>query len=177
MEGISPRPLYVVQTPPRWPLPNLHELWSYRDLLLILCWRELKLRYRQTFLGVIWVVLQPLLAAGVLAVVFSALIGSRSAVPYPLLVFTGVVLWSYFGNAVQRAGSSVVLDAKLITRVYFPRVLVPMASVAAALIDFVVALGVLAVLLAVYRYPVHANIVFLPFWIVLGSAAAVGVSL
>ncbi len=153
------------------------EVWRYRDLFLVLCWRELKLRYRQTALGVIWVILQPLLSSILLALIFSRLVGTRTAIPYVLIVFTGMVMWQFFGSAVQRASSSVVMDANLITKVYFPRMIVPLSGIGAALIDFLVSLVVLVVLLAAYRVMPSWRLLAFPAFVLLAAVAAIGVSL
>jgi lipopolysaccharide transport system permease protein len=170
-------PAYVVEPPRAWRFPNLREVWQYRDLLLILVWRELKLRYRQTALGVVWVVLQPLLASLLLAVIFRTVTNRSTAVPYILIIFTGVILWNYFGGAVQRSGGSLVLEARLVTKVYFPRILVPLSAVGAAIVDFAVSLVILAVLLAVYRTGAGWRMLLFPAFVLLATAAAVGVSL
>lgn len=178
MDTVDPaEPLYVVEPPRAWRLPDLQEVWRYRDLFLVLCWRELKLRYRQTALGVIWVILQPLLSSLLLAVIFSRVIGVKSTIPYVLVVFTGMVMWQLFGSGVQRASSSVVMDANLISKVYFPRMIVPLSGIGAALVDFFVSLGVLVVLLAGYRIVPTWRVVTFPAFVVLATAAAIGVSL
>jgi lipopolysaccharide transport system permease protein len=178
LDTVDPaQPLYVVEPPRAWRIPDLQEVWRYRDLFLVLCWRELKLRYRQTALGVIWVILQPLLSSVLLAVIFSRLVGTRTAIPYVLIVFTGVVIWQFFGSAVQRASSSVVMDANLISKVYFPRMIVPLSGIGAALIDFLVSLVVLVVLLAAYRVMPSWRMLAFPAFVVLAAVAAIGVSL
>lgn len=171
------QPLYVVEPPRAWRIPDLQEVWRYRDLFVVLCWRELKLRYRQTALGVIWVILQPLLSSVLLAVIFSKLVGTSSTIPYVLIVFTGMVMWQFFGSAVQRASSSVVMDANLISKVYFPRMIVPLSGIGGALIDFLVSLVVMVVLLAAYRVMPSWRLLVFPAFVFLAAVAAIGVSL
>ena len=178
LDTVDPaEPLYVVEPPRAWRFPDLQEVWRYRDLFLVLCWRELKLRYRQTALGVIWVILQPLLSSLLLAVIFSRLVGAQTALPYVLVVFTGMVMWQFFGSGVQRASSSVVMEANLISKVYFPRMIVPLSGIGAALIDFLVSLAVLVVLLVGYRVMPTWRLLVFPAFVVLAAVAAIGVSL
>ena len=134
-----------------WSAINPRELWAFRDVLVMLALRDIKLRYKQTALGVVWVVLQPLVAGAIFAVIFGHFArlpsGGR---PYVLFVFAGLLGWNLFAGILQRAGNSLVAEAKLITKVYFPRLLIPCAAAAAALVDFCVSLVVMACLLAVY---------------------------
>ncbi len=161
-----------------WSALDLRELWRFRDLFLILAGRDVKLRYRQTALGVIWVILQPLLAALIFAVVFGRLANLPSdGVPYLLFVYVGLLPWNFFSGALQRAGNSLISDSKLISKVYFPRIIVPIASTGAVLIDFLVAAGVLVVLLAVYRVAPTWNLLALPALLALLLVISVGISL
>ena len=161
-----------------WAALNLRELWHYRDLLTILAQRDVKLRYKQTLLGVAWVVLQPLVASLIFAVIFGLFARLPSdGVPYLLFVFTGMLPWNYFSGALQRAGNSLIGDARLISKVYFPRLIIPLASTFAVLIDFLVSLAVFFVLMFFYRYGLSWQIVALPFFLLLTTLCAVGVSL
>lgn len=161
-----------------WSALNLRELWTYRDLLMILAGRDVKLRYKQTGLGVTWVILQPLVAALIFTVMFGRFAKLPSdGHPYILFVFSGVLVWNYFAAVLQRAGNSLLTDARLITKVYFPRLAIPLASTFSALIDLCVALVVLAGLMAVYGIVPTWRIVFLPAFIGLTAMTATGVSL
>ncbi|HUP59023.1 MAG TPA: ABC transporter permease [Thermoanaerobaculia bacterium] len=171
------RPSFVVRPASGWRLPNARELWPYRDLLLVLAWRDLKLRYSQAVIGVAWVVLQPLLGATILVLIFGRFVGGSGDRPYVLIVFAGFVFWLFFSGAVQRASSSIVLDAKLITKVYFPRVIIPLASIVAALIDLLIGLAVVAVLMAYHGVVPGWQLAALPLLVVLGVAMAMGVGL
>lgn len=161
-----------------WSALNLRELWTYRDLLMILAGRDVKLRYKQTALGIAWVILQPLVAALIFAVMFGRFARLPSdGHPYLAFVFTGVVIWNYFAAILQRAGNSLITDQRLITKVYFPRLAIPFASTFSAAIDLLVSLGVLAVILMIYGIAPTWRLVAFPFFIVLTAVAATGVSL
>lgn len=161
-----------------WATLELSELWAFRDLLLILTMRDIKLRYKQTALGVIWVILQPLIAALIFAVIFGRLAELPSAgAPYLLFVFAGLLPWNLFAGALQRAGNSLVSDSRLISKVYFPRMSIPIASSAAVLVDFAVALVVMFGLIAFYGYPLTPNMLALPLFVLLALLISVGVSL
>ena len=156
----------------------MRELWRFRDLLLILAERDVKLRYKQTALGLIWVILQPTAGAVIFAAVFGRLIGVPSeGVPYLLFVYAGMLPWTLFAGVVQRAGGSLIADSRLISKVYFPRLIVPLASAGAVLVDFLVALAFMAVLLLVYACPVTWNVLALPALVALLLLIAVGVAL
>ena len=145
------RPTVTIEPTRGWSALNLRELWTYRDLLMILAGRDVKLRYKQTGLGVTWVILQPLVAALIFTVMFGRFAKLPSdGHPYIVFVFTGVLIWNYFAQVLQRAGNSLITDARLITKVYFPRLAIPLASTFSALIDLLVALVVLGVLMIAY---------------------------
>lgn len=172
------RPRLIIEPTRGWARLNLRELWLYRDLLWLLALRDVQLRYKQTVLGIAWVILQPLVAAGIFAVIFGAFAKLPSdGTPYLLFVFCGLLPWNLFAGAVQRAGNSLVGNANLISKVYFPRLIIPLASVFAVLIDLGVALGVMALLMIVYQVPVTAQILALPFFLALALIAALGISL
>jgi lipopolysaccharide transport system permease protein len=162
----------------RWAALDLSDLWRFRDLLLILMMRDVKLRYKQTALGIVWVVLQPLIAALIFAVIFGRFAGMPSGnVPYLLFVFAGLLPWNLFSGALQRAGNSLVGDSKLISKVYFPRMVIPIAGTMSVLVDFAVAFIVMVGLLIVQSWPLTANILLLPVFIAITLLIAVGVSL
>jgi len=162
----------------RWAALELREIWHFRDLLILLMMRDVKLRYKQTALGIVWVVLQPLIASLIFAVIFGRFANLPSnGIPYLLFVFAGMLPWNLFAGALQRAGNSLVGDSKLISKVYFPRMVIPIASSAAVLVDFVVALVVMFGLLLVERWPLTLNILALPFLLVILLLISVGVSL
>jgi lipopolysaccharide transport system permease protein len=145
---------------------------------MILAGRDIKLRYKQTVLGVVWVVLQPLVAALIFAVMFGRFAKLPSdGHPYLLFVFAGVVIWNYFAAVLQRGGNSLLADSRLITKVYFPRLIVPLASTFSAMIDLAVSLTVLGVLLMIYGVMPTWRLLTLPLFIGLAALTATGVSL
>lgn len=178
MPAAAPLPRVRIRPAQGWSALRLGELWEFRDVLLMLAWRDIKLRYKQTALGIVWVILQPLLAGAIFAVIFGRFAqlpsGGR---PYVLFVFAGLLGWNLFANVVQRAGNSLVAEARLITKVYFPRLLVPCASAVAALVDFGVSLLVMIALLAWHGVWPGMGLLLLPVVIALTLAFAVGVSL
>ncbi|HZJ00719.1 MAG TPA: ABC transporter permease [Gemmatimonadaceae bacterium] len=172
------RPTVVIEPTRGWAALNIRELWTYRDLLMILAGRDVRLRYKQTALGVTWVVLQPLVAALIFSVMFGRFAKLPSnGQPYLLFVFSGVVVWNYFAAVLQRAGNSLITDQRLITKVYFPRLAIPLASTFSALIDLVVALLLLGVFMAFYGIAPTWRLVTLPLFIGLAALTATGVSL
>lgn len=147
-------------------------------MLVMLAARDIKLRYKQTALGIVWVVLQPLVAGLIFAVIFGRFAGLPSGGhPYLLFVFAGLLVWHLFAGVLQRAGNSLVAEAKLISKVYFPRLLIPCAAAAAALVDYAVSLGVMAVLLAWHGVWPGWWLALLPVVTLLTLALAVGISL
>lgn len=148
MSDAATRPHIRIRPARGWLGLPWGELWEFRDVLLMLALRDIKLRYKQTALGVVWVVLQPLLAGLLFALIFGRFLRLPSdGAPYLLFVFSGLTGWQLFAGIVQRASGSLVNEARLITKVYFPRILVPLASAAAVLLDFAVACAVMALLL------------------------------
>jgi lipopolysaccharide transport system permease protein len=149
----STRPQPVVIRPPkRWVGFGLRELWRFRELLVFLAWRDLKVRYKQTFLGVVWAVLQPLLYTLVATLLFKRLLGVYSVGPYELLVLSGFVFWLPFANAVTLASNSLIGNASLVTKIYFPRLLAPLGTIAASVVDLALSTGVLLLFMAAYGY-------------------------
>lgn len=168
----------VIRPPARWAGLELRELWRYRELLFFFAWRDLKVRYKQTFLGIAWAVLQPILYMVVFTLFFGRLAHLYSeGKPYALLVLSGFVVWLFFGNSVQLASNSLVGSASLVTKVYFPRLLAPLAPVISGLVDLVLSFGVLLLVMAAYGYYLapHRLWVLVPFLLLaVGTAAGVG---
>jgi lipopolysaccharide transport system permease protein len=161
-----------------WVGLNLRELWEFRDLLNILAMRDVKLRYKQTAIGVIWVILQPLVTALIFTIIFGGFARLPSdGKPYILFVFAGLLPWQLFSSSLSRAGGSVVGSANMISKVYFPRLLVPLASIGAVLIDFTVSFFVLIGLMIFYQTSPTWNLLCLPFFLLLTLLTAIGVSL
>jgi lipopolysaccharide transport system permease protein len=171
-------PTVIIKPTKGWAALNLRELWRYRDLLSILIGRDIKLRYKQTALGIAWVVLQPLIAALIFAAIFGRLAKLPSdGAPYLLFVFCGLTAWNYFSQALQRAGNSLVSNAQLVSKIYFPRLLIPLAHTLAVLVDFVVMLLVLFVMMAIYHVAPSIRILALPVFLLLATLTATGVAL
>lgn len=170
-------PVFVVDASEAWGSQQLSEVWRYRELLYFLVWRNVKARYKQTALGVMWVVLQPLLMAALLSVIFGVFAGvPATGLPYPLLVFAALLPWQLFAHALA-SSHSLVTDQQLISKVYFPRLLVPVAAVLAGALDFLITLVVLFVLLLLFGVPLTSSVLWLPGFILLALGASVGVAL
>ena len=147
------RPVVVIERRESGAI-DLPELWAYRELLFFLAWRDIQVRYKQTLLGVLWALIQPLASMAIFSVFFGRIAGfAVTGAPYILYAYTGFVLWTFVSNAVTTASNSLVGSAYLVTKVYFPRILIPMAATAAAVVDFLLGLLPLAVMLWWYRIP------------------------
>jgi len=150
---VAALPVTVVEPRAGWKTLNLREIWQFREVLYFLTWRDVKIRYKQSLLGIAWAIIQPLMLMVVFTIVFRKKADVASdGLPYPLFSFSGLVLWSFFATAISQAGNSVVASQALITKVYFPRLSIPFASVGAALFDFVVAFAVLVMMIAGYFF-------------------------
>jgi lipopolysaccharide transport system permease protein len=157
---------------------NLGELWHYRDLLYFLTWRDIAVRYKQTALGVLWAILQPFLSMVVFTIFLGRLAGVPSdGVPYPIFSYLGLLPWMYFSGAVTRSGASVVGSAHLLTRVYFPRVLVPLSATLSALVDFAIAFAVLVGLMGWYGIRPAPSVVLLVPLAAMTAVAATGIGM
>ncbi len=161
-----------------WVSLKLGELWEYRELLYFLTWRDLKVRYKQTFLGVLWAIIQPFFTMVVFSLFFGRLAKMPSdGVPYPIFTFTALVPWTLFTNGLAQASNSLVNSANLITKVYFPRLAIPVASVLVGTVDFVLAFAILFCMMLYYGLIPTANIVWLPLFLLLVLATSLGVAL
>jgi len=178
MQPSAAKPTLRIRPTKGWAALNLRELWNYRDLLWILVERNIKVIYKQTALGMTWVALQPLIAAITLAVVFGRIAKLPSdGVPYLLFVFCGMTGWRYFSETAQRSNSSLVNNAQLVSKVYFPRMLIPLSHTFSALVDFALMLVMLFVFMAVYRVPPTLRLAAIPVFLFLTAMTATGVSL
>lgn len=161
--GAAGQPPIVIEPGRPWTALDLRAPWEYRELLYFLTVRDIKLRYRQTFLGVAWAVLQPVAAMLVFSLFLGRVAGvTSSGVPYPLFAFLGLVPWMFFSNAVSGASNSLITSSNLITKVYFPRVIIPAAAVLAGLVDFSVSFVVLLALLVYYGIPLTGGVLLVP---------------
>ena len=157
---------------------DLKGVWEYRELLYFLVWRDVKVRYKQTAIGVAWVVLQPLLTMMVFTVIFSYLVRIPSdGLPYPLFVFAALLPWTYFNQALTRGGAGLVSNANLITKVYFPRLIVPLSAAVTPLVDFLLSLAILLGLMVWYGVAPTWGVLALPLFMLLALATALAVAL
>jgi lipopolysaccharide transport system permease protein len=167
-----------IQPSSGWGSLNLGELWAHRELVYFLTWRDIKVRYKQTALGAIWAILQPLMTMAVFALFFGRLARLPSdGVPYPLFAFTALVPWMFFSNGLTQASNSLVHNANLLTKVYFPRLAIPISTVIAGTLDFVLSFVVLLALVLYYGVTPTANVVWLPLFAVLALITSLGVGL
>lgn len=157
---------------------DLRGLWNYRELLYFLTWRDIKVRYKQTFIGAAWAIVQPLFTMVVFTVFFGILIGVPSdGVPYPLFCYAGLLPWMFFSNAVSNSSNSLIVNSNLISKVYFPRITVPAAAVAAGLMDLVIASVILLGLVFYYDLRLTWSILLLPVFILLTMLLALGMGI
>ena len=170
--------LTIIEPKKGWVPIDVREIWDYRELLYFLTKRDIKVRYKQTILGGLWAVIQPAFTMIVFTLFFGRLAKVPSdGLPYPIFVYAGLLPWTYFANAVSSSGNSLVGSANLITKVYFPRLMVPASAALAGLLDFFIALFVLAVLMVYYQFLPGAGILLFPFLVALTFLCAVGVGL
>jgi lipopolysaccharide transport system permease protein len=152
------------------------DIWHYRELFYILAWRDVKVRYKQAVLGVAWSVIRPLLTMIIFTIVFGkvANLASESDVPYAILVFAGLLPWQFFANALGETSGSLVANSNLISKVYFPRVIIPSSTVVTTLIDFAISFVLLLLIMLFYQYVPSWKIIFMPFFLLLCTALALG---
>jgi len=155
------------------------DLWVFRELFYILSWRDIKVRYKQTVLGAAWSIIRPLLTTLIFTVVFNrvAKLHSPGDVPYVLLVFTGMLPWQFFSTALNEASNSLIGNMNLISKVYFPRLIIPVSSIMTSLVDFFVTFAILIIMFFYYRFVPDIRILFLPVFIVLALLASLGIGL
>jgi len=155
------------------------DLWRYRELFQVLAWRDLSVQYKQTAIGVIWALIRPLLTMVVFTIIFGriAQLPSDGTSPYPLMVFAGMLPWTFFSSGLAGASNSLVNNANLISKVYFPRLIVPTAAVVVAFVEFLISFAILLALFVWYRFLPSWHIIFLPFFVILTFLASIGPSL
>lgn len=176
--GAAPVPHLTIRPSSRWSALNLGEVWQFRDLLMTLAGRDIKLRYRQTAIGAAWVVLQPLLAAGIFSLVFNKIAGLPTGhIPPFIFTFAGMLAWSVFANTLGKSSGVLVGNSQLVSKVFFPRLVLPFSTVFSSLLDFGVSLGMMVVLLALFYPHVHWTVLLLPVWLLLFLMLALGIGL
>lgn len=171
-------PLVTIQPSKTWSALNLRDLWHHRELLYFLTWRDVKVRYKQTALGAAWAIIQPLFTMLIFTLFFGRLAGVPSdKIPYPLFAYAGLLPWTFFANALNSSGNSVVSNAHLITRVYFPRMIIPGAAIAAGLVDFGIASVVLIPLMIYYQVSITWSLLMFPVVVLLTTLLALGMGM
>src|SRR6476469_5173390 len=155
------------------------DLWRYRELFRVLAWRDLSVRYKQTVIGVLWALIRPLLTVLVFTIIFGriARLPSVGAAPYAVMVFVGMLPWTFFATSLTEASNSLISNANLISKVYFPRLIVPGATFAVALVDFLISFCILVAMMAWYHFLPGWQVLFLPAFMLLGCLASLGPAL
>jgi lipopolysaccharide transport system permease protein len=161
-----------------WAWPKLRELWEFRELLYFFAWRDIKVRYRQTVMGVLWAIIQPFFTMVIFSLFFGRLANIPSeGVPYPVFSFAALVPWTFFANALTQASNSLVVNTNMVKKIYFPRLALPIATVLAGVIDFGLAFIVLLGIMLYYGLVPTTNIIWLPFFALLALVTSLGISL
>jgi lipopolysaccharide transport system permease protein len=169
---------FVIKPRSGWQPIDWKEAFLHRELLGFLVWRDVKIRYRQTLLGGLWAVLQPLIAMTIFTFVFNRLAGVRSdGPPYPLFAFAGLAPWTFFSNGVSSSSNSLIANQQLVSKIYFPRVFIPLGAVAALLVDLTFSLGLLFCLMLKYRWPLTVDALLVPVFVLTAFLAACGIGL
>ena len=156
------------------------DLWRYRELFYILSWRDIKVRYKQTVLGVAWSVIRPVLTTIIFTILFSRIANMKNPSPdvdYALMVFAGMLPWQFFSNALSESSNSLIGNSNLITKVYFPRMIIPASSVITSLVDLAISMGIMIIMFAWYRFIPSWHIIFFPLFVVLAFTCAFGIGL
>jgi lipopolysaccharide transport system permease protein len=174
---VPDKPVVIIESSKAWVPVNLSDLWSYRELLYFLVWRDIKVRYKQTLLGALWAILQPLTTMIIFTYFFGKLARiPTDGIPYPVFFYTGLLIWTYFSGAVTNGANSLLGNTNLITKVYFPRLIIPAAAVGAGLVDFAIASILLIGFLIYYSFPVNAGYLMLLPLVTLTTLFALGLA-
>lgn len=161
-----------------WALPKFGELWEYRELLFFFVWRDIKVRYKQTVLGAAWAIIQPFFTMVIFSLFFGRLAQVPSdGLPYPIFSYVALVPWSFFATALTQASNSLVTSAQMVKKIYFPRLTLPIATVLAGIVDFLLAFIVLMGMMWYYGVPLTGNVLWLPLFLLLAMVTSLGVSL
>jgi lipopolysaccharide transport system permease protein len=176
--NLPDKPVVVIESRRGSLVVNLRDLWQYRDLLYILTLRDIKVRYKQTVLGILWAIIQPLFMMIIFTLFFGKLAKIPSdGIPYPLFAYAGLLPWTFFSNALNSSGNSLVGNSSLITKVYFPRMIIPIAAVGSGLLDFVISFGLLVLLMLYYGVGFSPNILMLPILTLLTALLTIGIGM
>jgi lipopolysaccharide transport system permease protein len=174
------RPVFIIEPPKKWAALELRTLWPYRELFWTLAARDLKVRYKQTALGAAWAIIQPVVMMVLFTVIFGRLAGfakETNGVPYPVFTYVALLPWTYFAGTITNAGNSLVASASLITKVYFPRLLIPLSTAVTGLVDLGIAFVVLIAMMVYYGTAPTWGVLALPLFVLLATGAALGVGL
>lgn len=183
MTEISPRPestppTLIIRPPRKWVPVDLHELWNYRELLASFTMRDIKIRYKQTALGFLWAIIQPLFMMLIFTIIFGGFAKIPSdGIPYPLFSFAALLPWMLFSEGLTRSTMSMVSNANIMTKVYFPRLIMPISGILSPLVDFAVSISILVLMMGYYGFVPTLNVVFLPLFILLALATSLGIGL
>lgn len=155
------------------------DLWRYRELFYILSWRDIAVRYKQTIIGVLWAILRPLLTIAVFTIIFGRLakLPSDGNVPYAIMVYAAMLPWQFFSSSVTESSNSLIGNTQLITKVYFPRIIIPISSIVTSFIDFLVSFAILIFLMVYFQFTPNWNILFLPIFLLVAFLTAAGIGL
>jgi len=171
-------PIITIRPSRGWVFPHIRDVWAYRELLYFLVWRDLKVRYKQTVLGILWAIIQPFF----LMVIFSIFFGKlgkipSEGIPYPIFAYTALLPWSYFAQSLNACSNSLVANSHLITKVYFPRLIIPISSVLSGVVDFAISFSILLGLMFYYQIFPNLMVLLLPLLILMAMATALGAGL
>jgi lipopolysaccharide transport system permease protein len=169
----------IVIEPNKTEVTYWKDIWRYKDLFYILAWRDIKVRYKQTVLGIAWSVIRPLLTMIIFTIVFSKIaeLPSEGDAPYPILVYVAMLPWQFFANALSETSNSLIANSNLISKVYFPRIIIPTSTIVTSLVDFGISFGLLFVIMACYQYLPSWQIIFLPLFLILACITALSFGL
>lgn len=169
----------IIRPSKGWSALHLRDLWTYRELVYFLIWRDVKVRYKQAVLGIAWAIIQPLVSMVVFSVIFGELakLPTENGIPYPVFSYVALLPWNLFAGALQKSSGSLVGNANLLTKIYFPRLVIPLSSVVSGLVDFGFAFLVLLGLLVYYHVPLTTNMLWLPLFLLLALLTALSVGL
>lgn len=178
MEGLTAMAMIIIEADSKNGR-YLKDLWDYRDLIYFLAWKDILVRYKQTVIGLLWTVIRPLLVMVALSLVFGRLanLASQQTVPYPLLVLSGLIPWLLFANTLGECSESIVANSNLVTKIFFPRMIIPISASVVSLVDTLITLCLLSGALLWFRYPPSLNLLVLPFFILLCFLLSFGIGL
>ncbi len=174
----EPAPVTIITPPKKWVPIDLHELWAYRELLYIFTWRDVKVRYKQTALGAAWAIIQPLFTMVVFSIFFGGLAKIPSeGIPYPLFSLAALLPWTLFAEGLIRSTSSMISNQNIMTKVYFPRLIMPLSGILSPLVDFIPAFAILLLMMAYYGFAPTVNVLLLPLFLLFAVVTSLSVGL